>query len=381
MSDSNQYSKPATLCATALGVTGASGGLAPSINMATTFEGYAQDGTNSDRPYQYTRSGNPGLSEAENLITALEQGQDSLLFASGMASAIGVFMALEPGSHVIIEHIMYWSLRNWLLSEGKKMGLEVSIIANGNQPELEATLIPGKTALVWIETPANPTWMITDIEKTASIVHAAGALLCVDSTVATPILTKPLTLGADLVMHSATKYLNGHSDVLGGTLITGRDDEYWQRIRANRTSYGSVLGTFEAWLLLRGMRTLPIRVKAACDNAMAIAKHFENHPRISSVQYPGLASHPGHDIAARQMTGGFGGMMSIRLTGGRSEAARVARETRLFMQATSLGGVESLIEHRGPVEGPDSPVPDDLLRLSIGIEDVDDLIEDLERVL
>ena len=220
MSKSKNFVHSATLCASAIGITGEAGGLAPALNMATTFEKYELEGANPERPFQYTRSGNPGLTDTESLITALEMGQDSLLFSSGMASATAVFMALDAGSHVIIEEIMYWALRRWLVTEGVRLGLDVTIIRNGDTEQLEEALIPGKTKLVWIETPANPTWLITDIAKTAELAHQAGALLCVDSTVATPILTQPLTLGADIVMHSATKYLNGHSDVLGGAVIT-----------------------------------------------------------------------------------------------------------------------------------------------------------------
>jgi cystathionine gamma-synthase len=234
---------------------------------------------------------------------------------------------------------------------------------------------------VWIETPCNPTWDVIDIAAAAEAAHGAGALLAVDSTVATPVLTRPIELGADLVFHSATKYLNGHGDVLAGVLVTARRDQFWERLHDQRHRAGGVLGAFEAWLLQRGLRTLYLRVGRASDNALAIARHFEGHPKLVAVLYPGLASHPGHGIAQRQMSGGFGGMLSLRLRGGAETALGVAKAVRLFVRATSLGGVESLIEHRASIEGPDSPVPPDLLRLSIGIEDAGDLIADLEQAL
>jgi cystathionine gamma-synthase len=240
---------------------------------------------------------------------------------------------------------------------------------------------PGQTKLVWIETPANPTWVITDIAATAKLAHAAGARLAVDSTVATPVLTQPLTLGADIVMHAATKYLNGHSDVIAGALVTARDDDFWKRLKAIRHDMGATLGSFEAWLLLRGMRTLFVRVPAACRGAQLIAEHFARHPKIIAVLYPGLPSAQGHVVAAREMSDGFGGMLSLRVKAGETAAIATAAKVRLWKRATSLGGVESLIEHRASVEGPTSPVPADLLRLSVGIEDPVDLIADLEQAL
>jgi cystathionine gamma-synthase len=240
---------------------------------------------------------------------------------------------------------------------------------------------PGRTKLVWLETPANPTWVVSDIAAAAAIAHRAGARLAVDSTIATPVLTQPLTLGADLVMHSATKYLNGHSDVLAGALITAREDEEWQRVKKIRVQLGGVPGSLDAWLLLRGMRTLFVRVPAACRGAMKIAGHFHGHARILAVLYPGLPDAAGHAVAARQMQGGFGGMLSLRIRGGESAAVALAARVKLWKRATSLGGVESLVEHRASVEGANSPAPADMLRLSVGIEDPDDLIADLEQAL
>ena len=232
--------------------------------------------------------------------------------------------------------------------------------------EVRRSVRPGVTKLVWIETPANPLWTITDIAATADIAHAAGAMLAVDSTVGTPVLTRPIALGADIVMHSATKYLNGHSDVIAGALVTREDSPLWQRIRANRAQLGGILGPFEAWLLTRGMRTLFPRVPAACASAQAIAEHFARHDAVAEVLYPGLPSFKGHDVARRQMRGGFGGMLSIRVRGGEAAAIATAAHVKVWKRATSLGGVESLVEHRASVEGAGSPAPVDLLRLSVG---------------
>ena len=231
--------------------------------------------------------------------------------------------------------------------------------------------------MVWTETPANPLWTITDIEEAARIAHAAGALLAVDSTVPTPVLMNPIALGADVVMHSATKYLNGHSDVVAGALVFARKEAHFERATRMRSMLGAILGPFEAALLLRGLRTLHVRVRQQCTSAMAIARHFARHPRIEAVLYPGLESHPGHAIAARQMRGGFGGMLSIRVP----EPLALVTKLRVWMPATSLGGVESLIEHRASIEGPGSPCPPDLLRLSVGLESADDLIGDLEQAM
>src|SRR6202035_1406064 len=250
-----------------------------------------------------------------------------------------------------------------------KGAVAVDFIDTASLDRLRAAATPGRTRLVWIETPANPLWSITDI---------AGAG---DSAAATPVLTRPLALGADLVMHSATKYLNGHSDVIAGSLTTARTDEVWQRLVGARSGDGAILGSFEAYLLLRGMRTLFPRVERACRSAQRIAEALVRHPRILEVLYPGLPSHPGHAVATRQMSGGFGGMLSIRVHGGAEAAIRAAARVEIWKRATSLGGVDSLIEHRASVEGADSPAPPDLLRLSVGIEDTGDLIADLESAL
>jgi cystathionine gamma-synthase len=276
---------------------------------------------------------------------------------------------------------LYWGMRQWLLEFGRAGGLEIDFVDMADLGQLAAAMKPGRTRLVWVETPANPSWTVTDIAAAATIAHGAGARLAVDNTVPTPVLCRPLALGADLVMHAATKYLNGHSDVLCGALVTSRTDDFWQRLVDLRAQAGAVPGPFEAWLLLRGMRTLYLRVRQSSASAAAIAERFAGHEKLRSVLYPGLASDAGHAVAARQMADGFGGMLSIRLAGGREAALDVAARVRLWTRATSLGGVESLIEHRASVEGAHSTAPDDLLRLSVGIEAAEDLIADLEQAL
>ena len=351
----------------------------PPIYLATT---YIRDPDNQYRTgYSYGRPHNPTNEHPEALLAALEGGAAALTFSSGMAAATSVFLALKPGDHVVAPNIMYWGLRKWLQTYAAEWGLKIEFVDGADVAAIAAAVQPGRTKLVWIETPANPTWPVTDIEAAAAVAHKAGALLAVDSTVATPLLTRPIELGADIVMHSATKYLNGHSDVVAGALVAARQDTFWERIVMIRTGNGAILAPLEAWLLLRGMRTLSLRVERACRSAAQVAAHFADHPRVSRVLYPGLPSHPGHAIAARQMSGGFGGMLSIRVAGGEAAAIATAARVQLWKRATSLGGVESLIEHRASVEGAGTPAPPDLLRLSVGIEDPGDLIDDLDQAL
>jgi cystathionine gamma-synthase len=365
--------KPSTRAAQALGwIDETTRAVIPPVHLATT---YLRDPDNQYRSGRsYGRADNPSYDQPEALLASLEGGAAALLFASGMAAATAVFQALRPGDHVVAPRVMYWGLRKWLQGFAAEWGLETELV---DPDGYEAALRPGRTRLVWIETPANPTWAVTDIAAVARAAHAAGALVAVDNTVPTPVLTRPLALGADLVMHSATKYLNGHSDVVAGALVAASADAFWDRIGQIRASGGAVLGPLEAWLLLRGMRTLFLRVERACRTAELVAHHFSGRAKVHEVLYPGLPSHPGHAIARAQMNGGFGGMLSIRVADAVGTAARVA----LWKRATSLGGVESLIEHRASIEGPDSPAPPDLLRLSVGIEDPADLIADLERAL
>jgi cystathionine gamma-synthase len=372
--------RPETIAAQALGwIDQQTQAITPPIHVSST---YLRDADNQYRSGRiYMRDQNPAFEQPEAVLTALEGGHESLLFASGMAAATAVFQALQPGDHVLAPKVMYWSLRNWLLTFATSWGLDVELIDMTDPAALQAALRPGATTLVWVETPANPLWTVTDIAATAELAHAAGAILAVDSTTATPVLTRPLEHGADLVMHSATKYLNGHSDLTAGTLTTRADSELWQRVRKVRTQGGGTVGSFEAFLLLRGMRTLYLRVRAASASALRIAEHFHGHPLVSEVLYPGLPSSQGHEVSIRQMRGGFGGMLSVRVAGGEAAAIAVASRTRLWKRATSLGGVESLIEHRASIEGAGTPVPPDLLRLSVGIEHVDDLVADLEQAL
>jgi cystathionine gamma-synthase len=371
---------PRTLAAQAMGhIDAATQAVVPPIHITTT---YIRDPDNQYRTGNiYARPDNQTVREAEAMIAMLEGAPVAMVLGSGMSAATAVFLSLSPGDHVVAAEVMYWGLRNWLINEGRHWGLEIELVDTTDLAALRAAMRPGKTKLIWLESPSNPLWTVTDIRAAAEIAHAAGARLAVDSTVATPVLTRPLALGADLVMHSATKYLNGHSDVIAGALAAREDDEFWQRIRRTRATLGQILGPLETFLLIRGMRTLDLRVRAACANAMELAQRLSNHAAVAQVLYPGLPTHPGHDIARRQMIGGFGGMFSLRLRGGERAAIATAAGVRLWKRATSLGGVESLIEHRASIEGAGSPCPTDLLRLSAGVEDVEDLFADLDRAL
>jgi cystathionine gamma-synthase len=379
MDDSKRHHK-ATLAAQALGwIDETTKAIVPPVYFTST---YIRDTDNQYRTgYSYGRPHNPTSEHPEALLAALEGGAACLTFASGMAAATAVFLALKPGDHVVAPKIMYWGLRKWLQTYAAEWGLKIEFVDGADVAAIAGAVQQGRTKLVWIETPANPTWPVTDIEAAAAVAHKAGALLAVDSTVATPLLTRPIELGADIVMHSATKYLNGHSDVVAGALVAARQDAFWERIVMIRAGNGAILAPLEAWLLLRGMRTLSLRVERACRSAAQVAAHFADHPRVSRVLYPGLPSHPGHAIAARQMSGGFGGMLSIRVAGGEAAAIAAAARVQLWKRATSLGGVESLIEHRASIEGAGTPAPPDLLRLSVGIEDSGDLIDDLDQAL
>ncbi|MGH7120124.1 MAG: trans-sulfuration enzyme family protein [Acetobacteraceae bacterium] len=356
-----------------------SGALIPPIHLSTT---YLRDPDNQYRSGNcYGRPDNPTVRAAEAIIAMLEGASSAMLFGSGMSAATALFLSLGSGAHVIIPKVLYWGLRAWLATDATELGLAVEEVDASRPEAIAAALRPGATRLVWLETPANPLWTITDIAATAALAHAAGALVAVDSTAATPVFTRPLALGADLVMHAATKYLNGHSDVIAGCLVTAREDDLWARIRRTRTMLGQILGPLETHLLIRGMRTLDLRVRAAAANAMELAERLAAHPHVAAVLYPGLPAHPGHAIAARQMEGGFGAMLSIRVRAGEAAAIATAARTRLWKRATSLGGVESLIEHRASIEGAGSPCPPDLLRLSVGIEDLEDLYTDINQAL
>jgi cystathionine gamma-synthase len=370
--------KPRTRMASALSegepVTRA---LTPAIHVATTYIRDADNGYSSGNVYG--RSDNTSVRQAESLISELEGAAESLLFGSGTAAATALFLSLEP-THIVAPKLMYRALHTWL-QQLPRFGHQITFVDMSEIEAVKAAIRPGETGLVWIETPSNPLWTITDIAAVSQYAHAAGALVAADSTVATPILTRPLAYGADLVMHSATKYLNGHSDVSAGVLAVARPNELWARIRKMREQHGAVPGPFEAWLLTRGLRTLDVRVKAQSKSAETLARRLTKHMSVSAVLYPGLADSPGHRIAASQMMGGFGGMLSIRLRGGMRTAIATAANVGIWRRATSFGGIESLIEHRSSMEGEGSTCPPDLLRLSVGLEDPDDLFSDLDRAI
>jgi cystathionine gamma-synthase len=373
--------KPATVLAQ-LGhyVDPATGALVPPIQPSTTF---ARDQAYAllNPAHSYGRDDNPGYPQVEAVLRALEGGADALVFPSGMAAITALFRTLRRGEAIVVQHPIYYGTLAWLAKFCARREIALHHFAGADPTSLERAVRETKPAIVWIETPSNPMLDVIDIASAAEIAHASGALLAVDSTAATPILTRPLALGADLVMHSATKYLNGHSDVLAGVLVTKQIDERWSAIRADRHDAGALLGPFEAWLLLRGLRTLALRVRKASENALAIARFLEEQSSIERVLYPGLPGHPRHDIAGRQMDGGFGALLSFQVKGNADAALAIAGRLQSIARATSLGGTESLIEHRFTIEGAATGVPPNLLRLSVGIEDADDLIADLAHAL
>ncbi len=377
---SNQALRPETIAAHALrAVDPATGAVVPPIYTSAT---YARDETYTPKLKEnYVRNGNPTLWQTEEAIAALEGGVSALLFASGMAAITTLTETIPQGAHVVAPDVMYYGTRDWLKRLEGLGRITLTLFDPRAEGALAAALQHGKTDLVWIETPLNPTWDVIDIEAAANAAHAAGAILAVDATATAAVTTRPLSLGADIVFHSATKYLNGHSDVLAGVLVAREANARWKEIGSLRTRMGSPLPPLECFLLMRGLRTVFVRYRQASANAMAIARHFEKHPKVERVLYPGLASHPGHAIAKKQMTDGFGGMMSILVKGGFEDAKRLCTRLKVIVPATSLGGVESLAEHRKSVEGPSSPVPDNLVRISVGIEHADDLIADLEQAL
>jgi cystathionine gamma-synthase len=370
-----------TLTATALGwVDPATDAMAMPLSPSTSF---LRDPNNLGRSGRYfTRDDNPTFLQPEALINQLEGGAGCLLFSSGMAAIVSVFQRLKPGDHVVIPKFVYSGLREWLQSQGARWGLQVSTLSEYTADTVKAAIRPGQTKIVWLETPSNPTWSIVDISVIADVAHSAGAIVAIDNTVATPILTRPIAHGADIVLHSCSKYMNGHGDLIAGAAVVAPGQEQLlQDMRNQRNENGGVLGGFEAWLLLRGMRTLYARVKTSSETAMKIAEVLIQNPAVSEVLYPGLPSHPNHDIAARQMTGGYGGMLSFRRMGGELAARRVAANVQIFRQAISFGSTESVIEHRADVEKSGSPTPRDLLRVSVGLEHPEDLIKDLTNAL
>ncbi len=381
MSDqSNRKQSITTRVAQALHfVEAETGAVVPAIQPAAT---YARDENYEVRkPYWYRRDGSQTTSHAEAIIAELENASDSMLFSSGMSACTAVIEHLPTGAHVVVPKVMYHGVLMQIQRYEQNKRITVSSYTAGNLEELAAAVKQGETQLVWVETPNNPNWEVTDIAAAAEIAHAAGAKLLADCTATPPSMTRALDLGADYSFHSATKYLNGHSDITAGVLSVKETGQSWEDIALIRKLQGTVLQSQDAWLLIRGMRTLFLRVERACKNAMAIATHLEGHPHVEKVHYPGLASDPGHSVAKRQTGGQFGGMLSIIVKGSEQTAVDVTRFCELFYPATSLGGVESLIEHRKTVSGEGFPVHPRLLRLSIGIEDADDLIYDLEQAL
>ncbi len=345
--------------------------------LSTTFE-RAPDGS-YPRGYLYSRHANPTRHQLETLLARLEGGQACATFASGMAAATALLQALEPQSHVLIPENVYYGVRNLLEKLFVKQALSYTMADFSDLACVRAALQPN-TRLIWAETPSNPLLQITDLSALAQLAREVGALLVVDSTWAPPPIQRPLELGAALVLHSLTKYLSGHSDVMGGALIAREANAFFDRIRLIQQTAGAVLDPFSAWLTLRGLRTLAVRLRQQCASAQKIAAFLVQHPRIRRVYYPGLPNHPGHEIAQRQMHD-FGAMIAFEVDGNDATALKVAARTRVFMRATSLGGTESLIEHRASIETPPTRTPPNLLRLSIGLEHVDDLLADLSHAL
>src|SRR6266536_5486885 len=354
----------------------ATGAVATPIYLSTTFERDV-DGAYS-RGFMYTRNNNPNREALERGISALEGGAVAAAFASGTGATMSLLQALAPGDHVLAHVDAYYGTSRLIREIFQRWGLKADFVDMSDLAAVKKALKP-KTKLAWAETPSNPLLKIVDLAAVAEIVHDAGALFVCDNTSA-PVLQRPFDLGADLILHSTTKYFGGHCDVLGGIVVAKTDNEFFQRIRSIQYEGGAVPSPFDCWLILRGMRTLPWRMRAHAENAMKIADFLAQHRKVARVHYPGLQSHPGYEIAKRQMSM-FGGMLSFEAKGGQEAAMAVAAKTKIFTRATSLGGVESLIEHRASIEGPGTTSPESLLRCSIGLEHPDDLIEDLEQAL
>jgi cystathionine gamma-synthase len=353
------------------------GSVAPPIILSTTYERDADNQLVSE--YFYSRLGHPNRQAFEQICAALEGGKAAAAFASGNAATQAVMHALAPGDHVIAPLDIYFGTRAVMESLYARWGLQVTFVNTTDLNQIEAAWQP-TTKLVWIETPSNPRLRITDIAATAAFAHARGAKLAADNTWATPICTRPFEHGADIVMHSTTKYFGGHSDVLSGVIVMRESDEFFERIRTMQTIGGTGAAPFDCWLLQRSAASLGVRVQRQCQSAAHLAAELSKHARIAKVNYPGLPSHESHAIAVRQMNP-FGGMLSIEVAGGAEEALRLVSKVQLFKRATSLGGVESLIEHRASVEGPQSVTPPSLLRVSVGLEHPDDMLADLLQAL
>ncbi len=354
------------------------GDVAPAIHLSTTFERDA-DGSFS-RGYTYARSGNPSRRALEQCLASLEGGADATTYASGSAASLAIFSLLRPGDHVVAPIEVFHGTAQQLREICAPMGVE-AVFVDFTRPDAVRDALTARTRLVWIETPSNPMLNITDIEAISALAHERGALVCCDNTFATPIWQRPFELGADLVMHSSTKYFGGHSDAMGGTVIVRERGELAERLRGYQAVAGAIPSPFDCWLIRRSLTTLACRVRAQTETASRLAEFLRAHDQIERVFYPGLESHRNHAIARKQMKGGFGAMLSFCVRGGRDEAFAVAARMKLFIRATSLGGVESLVEHRQSIEGPHTVTPPNLLRLSVGLEHPDDLIADLADAL
>jgi cystathionine gamma-synthase len=354
------------------------GSIAEPIYLSTTFE-RAADGA-YPHAYRYSREGTPNRTALESCVAALEGGVGAAAFASGLAANMAVLDLLGPGERLVASAESYYGSVKQFVEVTRQRGARLELLDFRDTRATRAAIADG-ARLVWIETPTNPLLNVTDIRLAAQIAHDAGALLICDNTFATPVCQQPFTFGADVVIHSATKYLGGHSDVLSGLAVVREDQALLERLRNWQRTAGAPLAPFDSWLLRRSISTLALRVRAQCQGALTVAAFLETHPRVERVFYPGLPSHSGHAVAAAQMRGGYGAVLSVCVAGGAEAAMRVASRTRLFTRATSLGGVESLIEHRASIEGPGSRTPQNLLRLSVGIEEPDDLTEDLAQAL
>lgn len=354
----------------------ATGDVTQPISLSTTFLRDDQGGYPGG--HMYSRVSNPNRSALEKVMADLEKGAEACAFSSGNTAGMSVFQALPAGSHIIAPDDMYWGFKKQLLSIFAGI-LEIDFIDMTTVDHIKDYIKPN-TAMIWVETPSNPLLKITDIAAVSAIAKQYGLILACDSTFASPCFQNPIMYGADIVMHSSTKYIGGHSDVLGGILITAVKNEFWDKIRNIQQVGGAVPSPFDCFLLLRSIKTLPYRMRGHAENGMALAKYLEQHPKVEAVYYPGLPSHAQHQTAKKQMSG-FGGMLSVLVSGGAENAKRVVNSMHLFTQATSLGGVESLIEHRASVEGPESKTPQNLIRVSVGLEHIDDLIADFAQAL
>lgn len=362
------------------GVDPATGAVAAPIHLSTTFERDADGGFS--RSFQYSRADNPGRRALEQCLAALEGGAGAAAFASGMAAVAAAMEGLpaDRPRRILLPHDMYFGLRALLQDTGLGVQVETDVVDMTDLAAVEAACARRAPGLVWIETPSNPLVTVTDIAAVAAIGKRHGAYVAVDNTWATPVLQRPLALGADIAIHSLTKYVGGNSDVMAGAVVARDDGPFLQRVRAVQNCRGAVAAPFDSWLALRGIGSLSVRMAAHCAHAQTVAEALARHPQVAAVHYPGLPSHAGHEIARRQMSG-FGGMLSVEVRGGHAEAMAVAAAVRIFTRATSLGGAHSLIEHRASIEGPTSTAPEALLRLSIGLEHPEDLVADLSQAL